>query len=122
MIPGDRYTCDTPDSEGKTPMDSKRRLARVVCADLSEIGDEELSSIARQVMEKQIKDITDALDEVIKRYGINIIVACGIGEFLAERAAKEAGAQIVLISREYGTEISKVFPAYAVAQLLNEKA
>lgn len=120
MVSGEEYTCDTPDGAGKTLIDARRRLARVVCADLTEIGDEELFSIAQQVMEAQLMDISYALRDVAKRYGIRKIVACGIGEFLAKRAAEKLGFDIVLLSEKYGKEVSKVFPAYAVAQLLTE--
>lgn len=117
MISGEEYTCDTPDGAGKSVTDAKRRLARVVCADLSEIGDEELVLIAQQVMEAQLRDVVDALRDVAKRHGVTKIVACGLGEFLAKRAAEELGFEIVLQSQSYGKEISKVFPAYAVAVL-----
>lgn len=119
LISGEEYTCDTADKAGKTALDSKRRLARVVCADLTEIGDEELFSIAQQVIEKQIKDIMDALQDASKRNGIKKIVACGLGEFLAQKAAQKLGFDVVLVSEKYGKEITKVFPAYAVAQLLS---
>ncbi|CAG0964819.1 (4-(4-[2-(gamma-L-glutamylamino)ethyl]phenoxymethyl)furan-2-yl)methanamine synthase [Methanosarcinales archaeon] len=118
LIKPQNYTCDTPDGAGKTIPDAKRRLARVVCADLSEITDEEIFSIARQVMEAQVNDIKDALCEISKKHGIRRIVACGLGEFLAKKTAIESGFEIILISERYGTEISKVFPAYAVAKLL----
>ncbi len=121
LISEKEYTCDAPDGAGKSLPDAKRRLARVVCADLSEINEEELISISQQVMEKQVKDITDALHEVSSRHGIRNMVACGLGEFLAERAAEELGFDIVLLSEKYGKEISKVFPAYAVAVLLGER-
>ncbi len=121
MISAEEYTCDTPDGAGKRLVDAKRRLARVVCADLAEIGEEDLISIARQVMEKQVKDIAEALREVAKRHGINRVVACGLGEFLAKKAAEELGFDIILLSEKYGKEISKVFPAYAAARLLEEK-
>jgi probable H4MPT-linked C1 transfer pathway protein len=120
MISGEEYTCDTPDGAGKTVTDAKRRLARVVCADLFEIGEDELVSIAQQVMDKQLCDIKDALRDVAKRHGIRSVVACGLGEFLIKRAAEELGYDIVLLSEKYGKEISKVFPAYAVARLLCE--
>ncbi len=113
------YTCDTPDGAGKTIIDAKRRLARVVCADLTEIGDEEIVSIAGQVMKKQVQDIAAAIHDVAKRYNLDQIVACGTGEFLAKKAADGLGLGVVLISEKYGTEVSKVFPAYAVARLLN---
>lgn len=113
------YTCDTPDGAGKSITDAKRRLARVVCADMTEIDDRMLVRIARQVFEKQVKDIADALRETEKKHDLNMIVACGLGEFIAKKAADEAGFEIVFISEKYGTELSKVFPAYAVAQLLD---
>ncbi|VVB53954.1 4-[[4-(2-aminoethyl)phenoxy]-methyl]-2-furanmethanamine-glutamate synthase [uncultured archaeon] len=120
LIKPQNYTCDTPDGAGKTVLDAKRRLARVVCADLCEIQDEEIFSIASQVMEAQVNEIKDALCEISKKHGLRRIVSCGIGEFLAKKAAKESGLEIILISEKYGTEISKVFPAYAVAKLLKD--
>lgn len=119
-ISPENYTCDTPDGAGKTSMDAKRRLARVVCADISEISDDEIFSIALQVMEAQVNDIKVALFEISQKHGIKRIVACGLGEFLAKSAAKEPGFEMILISEKYGTEISKVFPAYAVAGLLED--
>lgn len=116
LIKPENYTCDTPDGAGKTIQDAKRRLGRVVCADLGEIMDGEICSIARQVMDAQVNDIKDALCEISKKHGIRRIVACGLGEFLSKRAG--IGFEISMISEKYGTEISKVFPAYAVANLL----
>ncbi len=121
MISEEEYTCDTPDGAGKTSVDAKRRLARVVCSDLTEIGDREIYSIAQQVMEKQVKDINEALRDAAKRHGIRRIVACGLGEFLVEKAAEEPGFECTRVSKKFGKEISKVFPAYAVARLLAEK-
>lgn len=120
MIPREDYTCDTPDGGGKTPHDAKRRLARVVCADPDEIGDEGIMSIARQVMEAQVNDIKDALFEISQKHGISQIVACGLGEFLGRSAATSHGFDLISISEKSGPEISKVFPAYAVAQLLED--
>jgi probable H4MPT-linked C1 transfer pathway protein len=119
LISADQYTCDTPDGEGKMIIDARRRLARVVCADLTEIGESDIVSIANQFMEKQVRDIKEALLIMAKRRRIYKIVACGLGEFLVEKAAQECGFEIILLSEKYGTELSKVFPAYAVAQLLS---
>ncbi|MFU8767090.1 MAG: hydantoinase/oxoprolinase family protein [Candidatus Methanoperedens sp.] len=120
MISGNEYTCDTPDNAGTTIKDAKRRLARVVCADLSEIGDDTIVSIARQVVENQRMYIMDAICDVAVRHRLEKIVACGLGEFLIKEIADELGFGLVLISEKYGKDISKVFPAYAVAQLLDE--
>ncbi len=119
-ISQDDYTCDTPDGAGKTVLDARRRLARVVCADLTEIKEEDLVSIAHQIMEKQVMDIADAINEVAKSHKLETIVACGLGEFLIKKAVDEPGFDIILMSERYGKELSKVFPAYAVARLVEE--
>ncbi len=121
LLSADQYTCDTPDGAGKTIVDAKRRLARVVCADLTEIGESDLFSIAKQVMEKQVHDIKEALLIAAKKRRISKVVACGLGEFLAKKAAQECGFEIILLSEKYGAELSKVFPAYAVAKLLGRR-
>lgn len=121
LISENEYTCDTPDGAGKTKSDAMRRLARVVCADLTEISETEIISIAAQAMEKQVMDIADAINDVAKRHGRNTIIACGLGEFLIKKAAEELGSKIILISEKYGKELSEVFPAYAVARLIVEK-
>lgn len=114
------YTCDTPDGAGKTLTDAKRRLARVVCADLYEIGEDEIISIAEQIMEKQVKDIADGIHEVAICHNLDSVVACGLGEFLIQKAAYQLGFETVFVSQKYGVDISKVFPAFAVAQLLED--
>jgi probable H4MPT-linked C1 transfer pathway protein len=120
MISLDDYTCDTPDGAGKTVLDARRRLARMVCADLTEVKDQEIVSIARQVMEMQAMDIADAINEVAQHHELETIVACGLGEFLIKEAVVKLGFDIILMSERYGKELSKVFPAYAVSRLLEE--
>jgi len=120
IITKDDYTCDTPDGAEKTVLDARRRLARLVCADLTELKEEDIVSIAHQVMEKQVMDIADAINEVATRNGLETIVACGLGEFLLKKAAVELGFDIILMSERYGKELSNVFPAYAVSRLVEE--
>ena len=120
IIAKDDYTCDTPDGAGKTVLDARRRLARVMCADLTEIIGEDIVSIAHQVMEKQVMDIADAINEVAARHKLETIVACGLGEFLIKKAADELGFEIILMSERYGKELSTVFPAYEVSRLVEE--
>src|SRR5208337_90933 len=47
------YSCDTPDHKEKTRRASLRRLARVVCADLEEIGENGARQIAEAFWERQ---------------------------------------------------------------------
>jgi probable H4MPT-linked C1 transfer pathway protein len=120
LISESDYTCDTPDGAGKTVLDAGQRLARVVCADLTEMGEEEVVSIAAQTLDKQVWNIADAIDDVAHRHKLKRIVACGLGEFLVKRAANDLEFEIILMSERYGKELSNVFPAYAVARLVEE--
>ncbi|AYK14019.1 MAG: hydantoinase/oxoprolinase family protein [Methanosarcina flavescens] len=112
------YTCETADGAGRSKTDAMRRLARLVCADLSEIREEEIYEIATQVKEKQVFTLAEAISEVAERNGLKRIAAAGLGEFLIKEAAEKLDMEFVSISSHWGEEISKVFPAYAAARLI----
>jgi (4-(4-[2-(gamma-L-glutamylamino)ethyl]phenoxymethyl)furan-2-yl)methanamine synthase len=113
------YTCETADGAGRSKPDAMRRLARLVCADLSEIREEEIYEIAGQVKEKQVSALAEAISEVAERNGFKRIIAAGLGEFLIKEAAGRLGFECISVSELWGEEISKVFPAYAAARLLD---
>ncbi len=115
------YTCETADGAGNTKTDSARRLGRVVCADLSEISGEDIMNIAAQVKKKQVSLLCDAISVVAGKHGLNRIASAGIGEFMIKEAAKRLGFDLVSVSEKWGGEISKVFPAYAAARMLESK-
>jgi (4-(4-[2-(gamma-L-glutamylamino)ethyl]phenoxymethyl)furan-2-yl)methanamine synthase len=115
----DMYTCETADGAGRSKKDAMRRVARLVCADLSEIKEEEINEIAAQVKEKQVSILVEAISEVAERNGLKRIAAAGLGEFLIKEAAERLGFELVSVSEQWGEEISKVFPAYAAARLLD---
>jgi hypothetical protein len=114
------YTCETPDGAGRDVLSAKRRLARLLCADLSEVGDDVLYDVAEQVHRVQVQRVREALRRVAERYAIGEVVACGIGEFLVQEAAWSLGMGVTLLSERYGVRISKVFPAYAAARLMGK--
>lgn len=118
-IDEDTYTCETADGAGRSKIDAMRRIARLVCADLSEIKVEEIYEIASQVKEKQVSILAQAIFEVAERNKLNKIVAAGLGEFLIKEAAEKLGFEFYSVSEHWGKEISKVFPAYAAARLLD---
>jgi probable H4MPT-linked C1 transfer pathway protein len=115
----DMYTCETADGAGRSKTDAMRRIARLVCADLSEIREKEIYEIAGQVKEKQVSTLAEVLSEVAERNGLKRIVAAGPGEFLIKEAAERLGFECISVSGRWGEEISKVFPAYAAARLLD---
>ncbi|HSD57637.1 MAG TPA: hydantoinase/oxoprolinase family protein [Methanotrichaceae archaeon] len=117
-ISGDRYACDTPDGAGKDRTAALHRLARAVCADLEEIGDGGALAIAEQVRDHQFRVVVNAIERQAERHGLSRVVAAGIGEQVIARAARFLGMECTLLSERYGRQISDIFPAYAVARLL----
>lgn len=112
------YTCETPDGAGRDVESAMRRIARVVCCDMKEICNEDLAHIAKQIKEHQVQNLVDATLEVCGRFDCGVIIAGGLGEFLAEDVARRLNLKYISLSNRYGKGISSVFPAYAVARLL----
>ena len=124
------YSCEKPDNyaysfareggekEDKSRISAMRRLARVVCSDLEEIGEDSAVSIAEQVKEAQIEELVDSMKRIKKKYGLKKAISAGIGDFIVEEAADSLNIKFLSLSRFYGKKISAVFPAYAVAKLL----
>ena len=107
----EQYNCDTPDHKEKTRDASLRRLARVVCADLEEIGKDGAVQIARQFWETQQKLVCDAVRECATSCSPDSIIIAGIG---APLFARELGG--VDLSRELG-EAAEALPAFAVKEI-----
>ncbi|BAI61397.1 conserved hypothetical protein [Methanocella paludicola SANAE] len=108
------YACDTPDGAPKTQEASALRLARVVCCDLEELAPEEVSEVAKQAYREQIDDLKEGIGEVSGCHGIRRAAVCGLGDFIAMNALDEMGLPYTVIEKG----VSRIFPAYAVAKLL----
>ncbi len=105
------YTCDTPDHKEKTREASMRRLARVVCADLGEIGEEGALQIARQFQDAQRTKVCDAVRRCALSSASKEIIVAGIG---ASLFAAELGGSA--LSRELGPA-ADALPAFAVREI-----
>jgi probable H4MPT-linked C1 transfer pathway protein len=105
------YTCDAPDRGSKNVGAALRRLARVVCADLDEIGPDGAVAIARQFWEAQRDRIREGADRVARACGAEWVVVAGIGSSLF---ARELGG--LDLAREMGS-VSDALPAYAVKEV-----
>ncbi|MCX6669915.1 MAG: hydantoinase [Methanothrix sp.] len=117
-ISEERYTCDAPDGAGKNREAALQRLARAICSDLEEIGESGALAIARQVRNRQMRILVDALEGLARKHELSRVAATGIGERSIAEAASFLGLECVLLSDRYGSKISDIFPAYAVARLL----
>ena len=118
QISPEQYSCDTPDGYGKDRASALCRLARTVCADLDEIGESRAVSIAQQAVDLQQDVITQAIEKQSAKYHLDKVVATGIGEKIIARASQSLGMNCICLSEKYGKHISDVFPAFAVARLL----
>jgi len=107
----EQYSCDTPDHKEKTREASLRRLARVVCADLEEIGKDGAVQIARQFWETQQKMVCDAVRDCVTSCSADSILIAGTGAPLFER---ELGG--VDLIQELG-EAADALPAFAVKEI-----
>ncbi|MFA4876826.1 MAG: hydantoinase/oxoprolinase family protein [Methanoregula sp.] len=111
----EEYTCDTPDRKGKTRTDALRRLARVVCADLDEIGEEGAMQIASRFWERQRDMVCDQVRKVAADSGARQIIVAGIGGSLF---ARELGGTD--LNAELGM-VADALPAFAVRKLAMDR-
>ena len=119
-ISAEDYTCPTPDGRAKTRDEALERLARLVCADREQLGEEELLKIACFLFESQVRRVTDGLLQVLSRqeYGYGLPLApAGVGGFLAAAA----GARLRVTVLDAGAlrrEAGAALPAAAAALLM----
>ncbi|MHA1652005.1 MAG: hydantoinase/oxoprolinase family protein [Candidatus Helarchaeota archaeon] len=120
------YTCDTADGRNKTKKDALARLARIVCADIDMLSDDELYDIAKYIYERQLDQIREGLVQVLTtraEYDVTTpIIVTGLGrDFLARRVAEQIGFQkIIDLEKELGVDGAVATPAAAIALLLAE--
>ncbi|KQC08321.1 MAG: H4MPT-linked C1 transfer pathway protein [Methanolinea sp. SDB] len=110
-ITAEEYTSDSPDGKGREREAAYRRLARVVCADLSEIGTEGAMAIARAFWEEQSSLLKNTIEEVMAETGATEIITAGIGSRLLARVC--GGTDI---SESLGS-FSDALPAFAVREV-----
>ena len=111
------YTCEAPDGRGKDVESCMRRLARAVCCDLEEVGEDYVKAMAEAFRIAMIEKLVDGIKRISEKFGLDRVLGCGIGEFLLKEATELVGLEYVSIAEEYG-EVSAVFPSYAMARLV----
>lgn len=94
------YSCDTPDGKDKSRSESMQRIARLLCADIDEIGEEAIVEICDYIRDKQVESISAAIE---KHEGGNAYI-CGAGIALAREAGERAGLEV--------TDLSTITPAH----------
>ena len=107
----DEYTCDTPDHKEKTHDASLRRLARVVCADVEEIGNDGAMQIAGAFWDRQRALVCGTVRRVAEESDASSVVVAGTGASLFSR---ECGG--IDLMQELGPA-ADALPAHAVREI-----
>ncbi len=119
------YTVETADGRRKIKKDAMARLARVVCADVDMLDEQEIVDVARFIFEKQVEQIAGGLRQVYERMkqrkkeDISVVVT-GLGRnFLAKQAAGKAGLDRVIdLGELLGVNAAFMSPSVGVALMV----
>ncbi|MDD1724601.1 MAG: H4MPT-linked C1 transfer pathway protein [Methanospirillum sp.] len=110
VITPDEYTTATPDNTGPSREECLRRLARVVCADLSEIGTSQAEKIARQYIAEETGEISRAVRKVQSEYCCPGILTAGIGSRFLRQLVGGEDLRVLM------GDLSDAMPAWAVRE------
>lgn len=93
------YFVEAPDGRGKTVEESERRIARLFCADLGEIGEKEILKICKYIADEHIDYISRKIKKVANGYNLKKAYIAGSGEYLGVKACEKAGLKTVKLNR-----------------------
>lgn len=115
------YKWPTPDGRGSDARYARSRLARIICEDNEVLSDYEIDRIASYLYDKQIQQVTEALQQILSRFTHPLpLVVAGEGLFLAKAAASRLNLEVIDISHLVGEPQSYSFPAWSLSLLLAE--
>jgi probable H4MPT-linked C1 transfer pathway protein len=118
----DDYSVTPPDDRPASREFARERIARVVCADREILDDQAIDTIAGAVARAQLEQIGRGIAHVRDAHpSLSTAVVTGLGAFLAERAARQAGLTVVRLADAIGDDASRCAPAAAVALLLERE-
>lgn len=126
-IPEDPADFDTANGRPATKDCARDRLARMLCADCSEVANDELEEIARFLADVQRQRIAAAAARVLvsEEGECRCVILSGSGTFLADRAAESLpqlrSAERIRLSELLATDIAASACAFAVARLAAER-
>lgn len=121
LIDEDDYVCNTNDGKGKSIIECERRIARVLCADLDMLSEDDIKQLSENIHKAQIKQVAGAIGEVSEREGLDTIVVTGLGKDIIDRPAAESLGLTVKSMDEFLTdEECVVAPAVGTAILTEE--
>jgi (4-(4-[2-(gamma-L-glutamylamino)ethyl]phenoxymethyl)furan-2-yl)methanamine synthase len=116
------YSAPTPDRRPATREFAGERLARAICADREMVNEAGVGAIADALAAAQIERIGAAITAVRARHHrLHTAVVTGLGAFIADRAARQAGLDVVSLASALGNDAARCAPAASVALLLEQR-
>jgi len=134
-IAEDANDTNTADGKPSTISAARSRIARMLCCDQAELGDQAIEKIARQFADVQRNQLIDALSQVRSqlteqrqlagRAGTEPdpkVVISGSGAFLAAEVAAECGlTTLTNLTESASTSVAEAACAFAIARLVFER-
>lgn len=126
-IPADDTQIDTADERPATKSCARDRLCRLICADRTEVSDDDLTTICLFLKDVQSRRISGAIDRVRSRMvgECDQVILSGSGLFLAEeilsKQPKFEHATLQKLSEIFSPEIAEAACAVALTRLAEER-
>ncbi|WP_437186861.1 hydantoinase/oxoprolinase family protein [Planctomicrobium sp. SH668] len=126
LIPEQSQNCETANGRPATRVEAAQRLARAVCSDLDDIGDDEIQAIASACYQREIDLVCEGLGKVLSRHPVvESILITGEGEFLGQVAleqhfGKDRIPPVISLSASLHAEHSAGACAYSLSRLAQE--
>ena len=118
---------DTADGRPATVEHARNRLSRMLCCDRTELTDEDLNEIAREISTAQLGRMQTAFDRVLTGlpHSPSSLLLSGEGERLGRRLIEQtpslANAVVTSLNETIGSEHSSAACAFALARLGTER-
>ena len=108
-ISEERYACETPDGAGKDREAALRRLARSVCADLEEIGEDGALAIAGQACRRQKSLLVAAMERQAEKHCLTKVAGGGNRRRADRRGGSVPGAGVpAALAEVHSADIGRV--------------
>lgn len=121
LIDESDYVCDTFDGEDKSRLSCMKRIARVLCADMDMLSENDIEKIAGFIHKAQIAQIAEGLNQVSQTQNLDLIVTTGLGkDILDKEAAKLLNLEVKSMDEILTDEQCVVAPAVGTAVMMNK--
>ena len=137
-VPEDEQNTNTADSRPATRVCALNRLARMVCCDTIELGEEDIVQVARQVHQEQLNQVASCISNRLQylKSVINetagpataaapVLLISGSGRAIVREIVQTFDdtlfSSLMDLSQMWRTDISDCACAFAVARLVSER-